>query len=1127
MSDIGTWLNRHGLGQHAALFAAHDIDLTKLPTLTDGDLRDLGLSLGHRRRLLGAIGGMKAPPVGSPEIVPEAERRQLTVMFCEFVDSADSYGGFTAGHDPEDLSETIRVFRDAAAEAITRFQGVVAKFMGNGMLAYFGFPRAHEDDAEQAIRAGLGIVAAVGRLAMPDGTPLRVRVGIATGLVVVGDLIGRGEAQERAVIGETPNLAARLQALAESDAILVAAATRQLAGGLFDYTDLGPHRLKGIAEPVPVWRVTGESHVSNRFDAKRTAALTGFVGRASETAVMLGTWEQAKTGEGRVLLITGEPGIGKSRLIALLQERIRGEPHIRLRLQCSPHHSGSVLYPVIDQIRRAARIAADDPPETRLDRLDAMLDPALTGDDRDRTLALYAALLSVPAGDRLHPLAMAPERRKELTLKALTDRIVGLSERSPVLWVVEDAHWMDPTTLELLKLGMERTRNARVLIAVTARPEFGAPWQEGHDQVTTLPLSRLTPAECIALAERATGGKALPDIVLDQILSKTDGIPLFIEELAKTVLESGLLREEADRFMLDGLLPPPAIPTTLHDSLMARLDRLAPVRHIAQTGAALGREFSYEVLEAVVEEDPAALRAALDQLVRAELLFEQGTPPDATYIFKHALVQDTAYGSLLRVRRQELHARIAAVLESRFPQIAETEPELLAHHFAQGGVSGSAMIWWRRAGKRAARDSAHVEATNHLGKALTLAATQPASGERDELELDLCIELGTSVMMTRGHASPECRDLFIRARALCERIGDTPKFFPVLYGEWSHAYVSSRVTSAVELAEQFLRRAERADDQPLTMVGNRILGASLLAHGAAEPALRYLRRALAGYDPDRHRVLAFLYVQNHQVTSLVYTGFALGHLGFAEQSVRVARQAVELAEASDHFNTLAFTLYQVGFLHLIGRRASEAADTLARLLQLAQEKGTVFWATLGRAMASCAVVQQNPTPEGVAQLHRDIEAGRALGWSLSTFIEIMGAEALGKVGDPEVGLRRLDEAQAFLEKAEQRLPEADCHRVRADLLLALGAPDEAIEASLRRAIDIARAQNGRTFELRAATRLARLWLVHGRGAEARALLEPVYDWFTEGIETDDLREARALLDALRLPGDRNPEVANC
>src|SRR5215831_9184939 len=657
MQQIADWLKKLGMSEYAERFAENRIDLSVLPDLTDQHLEKLGVALGDRLKILRAIRELSVTTVAQPAasaapvVQDSAERRQLTVMFCDLVGSTALSGKL----DPEDLRGIIGTYHRCCTELVERNGGFVAKYIGDGVLAYFGYPQAHEHDAERAVRAGLGLVEAMPKLATNTGSPLQVRIGIATGLVVVGDLIGAGAAQEQAVVGETPNLAARLQALAEPGAVVIASTTHRLTGGLFEYRDLGTVALKGFAENIAAWQVLGSSTAESRFEALRTPT-TPLVGRQEEIELLLRRWDQAKRGDGCVVLISGEAGIGKSRIAQTFVERISARPHTRLRYFCSPHHQDSALYPSIAQLERAAGFRRDDTSEQRLDKLEAVL--AQGTNDLRETVPLLADLLSVPIGDRYPPLNLTPQKRKERTLHAQVAQVEALSARQPVLMVWEDVHWSDPTTRESLDLLIDRVPALRVMVIITFRPEFAPPWL-GRPQVTLLSLSRLPPRQRAEMIMGVTGGKALPTEIANQIVDRTDGVPLFIEELTKSVVESGLVTEVGDLYTMRGAALPLAIPTTLHASLLARLDRLAPTREVAQIGAALGRSFSHELISAVAGMPEQQLDDALQQLVRAELVFRRGAPPDAEYTFKHALVQDAAYGTLLRARRQELHGRIA------------------------------------------------------------------------------------------------------------------------------------------------------------------------------------------------------------------------------------------------------------------------------------------------------------------------------------------------------------------------------------------------------------------------------------------------------------------------------------
>jgi class 3 adenylate cyclase len=936
--DVAAWLRGLGLERYETAFRDNEIDWDALRKLTAEDLKDLGVVLGgHRRKLLEAIAALRSEsrPQRSTadQVTPTAERRQLTVMFCDLVGST----ALSARLDPEDLREVIGAYHAGIAEVIGRFDGFVAKYMGDGVLVYFGYPRAHEDDTERAVRAGLGLIDAVGRLDVKF-VELQARVGIATGLVVVGDLIGEGSAQEQSVVGETPNLAARRQALAEPDAVVIAAGTRRLVGELFEYRDLGTVEVKGIAAPVPAWQVLRPSAVASRFEALRGSALTRLIGRDEEIDLLLRRWARAKVGDGQVVLISGEPGLGKSRITAALEERLHAEPYLRQRYFCSPYHQDSALYPFIDQLGRASGFARDDPPASRLEKLEALLARAAPPDE---DVAFIADLLSLPSPEHRPLPNLSPQRKKERTLEALIHQLEGLAGRQPVVMVVEDAHWVDPTSRELLDLIVERVRSLPVLLIVTFRPEFQPPWT-GQPQVTMLALNRLDRHDRTALVEQITGGKALPNEIVAQIVDRTDGVPLFVEELTKSVLESGLLRAEANRYVLDGALSPFAIPTTLHDSLMARLDRLASVRHVAQIGAAIGREFPYALLRAVSRLPEDELQSALARLVASELVFQRGSPPDAVYAFKHALVQDASHDSLLRSSRQQLHAQIAEALETHSPELMDTQPELFAQHYAEAGLVEKSVAYWAKAGHSSAARSALAEAAAQLQKGLDQLALLPDDPERQRQEVEFLSALGAVLQAVKGYAAPETGDAYARARGLWEQLGSPSEFLGVPHGQSLYHMIRGELDLARRLDEDLLHLSRQCSDSAGLVLGHTSTGRDLMFLGRLASSRSHLEKALVAYDPIFHRLLVHQAGDDPYVDSQAILGVVLFCLGFPDQALARSHAAIADARRLAHLPSLAATLAFGARLLSLDGDSAVLGEWVDQLVAVTTEQGFPF-----------------------------------------------------------------------------------------------------------------------------------------------------------------------------------------
>jgi len=1115
MQQIAEWLEKLGMPEYIQRFTDNDIDFTILSDLTDQDLEKIGIaSLGHRRKLLRAIAnietvhrGAHADTVVSPAAplpLNTAERRHLTVMLCDLVGST----ALSARLDPEDMRAVIDAYHAACARITRTYDGFLAEFRGDGILAYFGYPHAHEDDAERTVRAGLDIIAAVAGLETRAAEPLAVRIGIATGLVVIGDLSREGALREHAVVGDTPNLAGRLQALAEPGTIVVAASTRRLLGDLFELRDLGRQELKGIAEPVAAWAVKGVLYSESRFEAVRTR-LTDLIGRDDEIRFLIERQHLAWKGEGQIVLITGEPGIGKSRLAAALAEHIKSEPHTRLRYQCSPYHTNSALYPFIAQLERAAAFRPDDTAEQKLDKLEAIL--AIDTSRVQAATTLFAALLSIPFGERYAPLALSPAQQRRQTLAALLDQIEGLARQQPILFLFEDTHWADATSLELLNLIVERIHQIPVLALFTFRPEFDPPWI-GLPNVTSLTLGGLNRSHVETMVARVTRGRPLPAELTEQIVGKTDGNPLFIEELTKAVLEAGILIENADGFRLDGPLPPLAIPATLHDSLMARLDHLAPVKEIAQIGAAIGREFSYSLLHALVGREETALRDALAQLEDAELLFRRGDPPQAIYSFKHALVQNAAYENLLKSRRQVLHRRIADTLRDRFPTIAEAQPELVAHHFTQAGLSESAIEWWVKAGDRALDRSANTEAIAHLEKAISLAEELADGSAQRLLRLRLQTTYGRALLHGRGHSQPETIAAFARARELAAGIEDSAARFSAYYGMWEGSFVRADLAPMREVALAFLDDAQHSLGAPGGGRALHVFGVTSWFQGDFVGARTHLEQALAVYDHERDHHPAPRFVFDDRVIATGWLAVVLWLLGEVDEAAHLLDKALTLALQSGHSPTIAWAhAYKCRFAGIC-RKPGQARPHADELLRLAHEHGLPMRLADGLFYRGWARWCDG-YGDGEAGMREGLALWKEMDFRLFTPLTwTLLAECEAKAGRVEAGLATLDAQHAAIEQTGQRWFAAEVHRVRGELLLKLRQPDfAAAESAFMHAIEIARNQNTRTFELRAALSLAKLCQTTGRDQVASELLVPTLVGFNSGPEIPELEEAQQLL----------------
>jgi class 3 adenylate cyclase/predicted ATPase len=1024
-------------------------------------------------------------------------------MFCDLVGST----ALATKLDPEDLREIIAEYRDGVAAIVRKYGGTISRYIGDGMLILFGHPSAHEDDPENAVHAALEIALARRAPSAPTDIELRVRLGLATGLVIVGDLIGSEAAEPQAVLGETPNLAARLQALAEPDGVVIADDTRRLIGGLFDYEDLGAVMLKGFGAPVRAWRVLREGMAESRFEAFHAAALTPLVGREKELELLVQHWQRARTGTGQVVLLAGEPGIGKSRLVAALQERIEGEPHIRLRYFCSPHHQDSPLYPFIAQLQRTLEFEREDAPEHRLNKLQAVLSPAVPPDE---DIAILAELLSIPTGERYLPIVLTPQRKKEKTFDALFRQLEALARRNPVMMIFEDAQWIDPSSRELLDRTIDRVATLPVLSLITFRPEFQSVWT-GKSHVSTMFLNRLDREAGAALIRSMTGDRGLPPELVAEIAERTDGVPLFVEELTKAVLEAGATGVE--RAVSTAPLPGLAVPPTLHASLMARLDRIGPVaKEVAQLGAAIGREFSYDLLFAAARRSESELLSALERLTGAGLVFQRGEPPEANFLFKHALVQDAAYGTLLRGQRRELHARIARALEGKLATAA-AQPEILAHHFENAGLIEKAVSYWQEAGERSKARSATAEAIRQMRKALDLLSYLPSTAESQRTELQLQLAIGGALIAAKGHAAEETGKSYARARRLCEQLNDAQNLLKALWGEFVHHHVRAETKLSHRAAEELLELAGRQNDRAAMVAGHRAVGDSWLHRGELRLARSHLEQGLALYDPTQHRSLTLLFAENVRVAMLSFLSLTLGLLGFVDQARARSREALAEARELSHPISLAFALSVACRLYFVLDDARTVRLLADELIALTTDQGFAFFLAMGTAYRGWTLVDAGEADAGMGLLRLGIERFQASGaaWTLPFYLAQL-ATAHMKTGTPEDGLGRLYEALSLTGKSGVRWFEAELRCRRGQLLRTTRQDAEAeAEADFLQAIAIAHQQEAKLWELRSAISLSRLWRDQDKRDEARGLLTQIYGWFTEGFDTPDLKKAKALL----------------
>jgi class 3 adenylate cyclase/predicted ATPase len=1129
MENLSAWLERLGLERYESVFAANDVDFDVLLMLSEKDLQDLGLSLGHRKKLLKALSELDAPAAsgGQASVAPPlptrtvasppqggangVERRKITVMFCDLAGST----ALSQRLDPEDLREVMRRYQETARSVVERYNGHIAQYLGDGLLVYFGWPQMRGAEAERAIRSGLEIAESVRHL--DTLAALSVRVGVATGLVVVGKAVDGDVAEPDVAVGETPNLAARLQALASPDTIVVCPLTRDLAGDAFDYADLGRQELKGISEPIRLWRIEGVR--TEDGDDGQLRGAPPLVGRDEEIGLLRRAWQQTKESHGQVVLISGEPGIGKSALVETLVAQLRQESVPRIFIRCSAYHMSSALYPVIEHIKKVIGWRPDAQPAENTERLERTLEAYAL--PLGEFVPPLASMLSLPLPEgRYQGAAVPPSELKQRTLDCLTEWQLVEAERQPTTMIWEDLHWADPSTLEFLSGLIEQARTSPLLLVLTFRPDFVPP-HLNQSHLTPIHLNRLERPQIELLVRQLAGGKLLPAEVLEHIVRKTDGVPLYVEELTKTILGSSILKEVGDRFEQTGPLSAVSIPATLYESLMARLDRLPTAREVAQLGAVLGREFAYEMLRELSRGDESLLRDGLSQLVADELLYQRGRPPRAKYVFKHALIQDAAYQSLLKRTRRQYHKEVAQLIEGRFPEQAVMEPELLAYHYMGAEMPREAIAYWIKAARRSASRSAYREALGQLDSGHALLQALPDDRERMQLELQLQVERAFALVATQGMAAEKTTETFSAAHGLCRKLGDESK---EAYSRVSWALAASTITrsqwpQALAITEELLDKAQRDEDVPSMMGAHRLLGFALFFSGDYRRGRSHMEQSVALYDFEKHHKLAAVYGQDPGVGSLAILSWILLPLGLPDQALAQAQKAVQLSRKLGHSHSLAYALHYASVVHLERGEYEEAQRQAQAAIALATEYGFPVWLSLSRIIRGEARAALGEGDEGIDDIRQGIRAFEATGTQMSRPYNYLAlSRALRHADRLDEALEAINMALALVAQYGERRQEADMLRAKSELALSSPALDrDEGHALLRRAIEAAREQGTLMWELRATAALARVLRSAGSLDESQALLAPVYGAFGEGFATRDLALARALLDEVDVP----------
>ncbi len=1131
-TEVGKWLLALDMDEHVDAFEDNQIALEDLPELTDGDLKELGVSaMGHRKSIIraAAANAVQQSDISDSTVEPaissrdsakitsdtkpqihsgSAERRQLTVMFADLVGSTE----LASSLDPEDLREAITLYQECVTRPVKAMEGHIFQYLGDGVMCFFGWPQAHEDDAERAARAALDVISNLEFATAPNGQKLQARIGIATGLVVVGDVIGEGVAQDEAVVGETPNLAARLQNIAETGQIVVSDTTRNLLSQSLNVKHIGKQDLKGIARPVDAYAILGENEAVKLADANHSAGSTPLIGREAEISLLMDRWGQSVDGEGQVFILSGEPGIGKSQISATLVNKIDGQAHKTLQFQCSPYFASTAFHPAINFLERAAEFARGDDETTKLGKLVALLKTVF--DDFTSVAAFFAAMLSLPV-DRYPAIGLEPLKQREQTIAAFVDFIASLSAQSPLLILFEDTHWCDATSVEMLTALIQRIDDLPVLLIVTHRPEFQSPWQNiGH--VTQYNLNRLPRRHSTSIINGLTGGKKLPDLIVEQILAKTDGVPLFVEELTRTVLDAGFLLEKEGAYILDGPLPPFAIPSSLQDSLMARLDRLSPLKDVAQTAACIGREFTFELLSCVSPLTSRDLQKSLEDLVFNELIVARGTPPESIYTFKHALVQDAAYNSLLRSRRQQVHANIAKVLVEQFSTQIELQPELAAQHLTAAGLGEEAVPHWLSAGLVAISKSANEEAINHLANGLNCLLALPESAERDEQELLLRAMLGVAQFTARGYASLELGENYENALSLAKRVGDTPYKSPAMFGVW--AYHLMRVNHA-KATEVYIEAIDQAKETGIAHEMTAALAAATTASifkGQTQLGIEFSEASWRAYDKATHGDLVALFGQDVGLWCADFGSWAVWLDGRSDEADRRYGEANRLAEELGHPLSLASGLVHASLLYSMAGDVERTLEYADKTIIVCEEVGIPARLVEAFIMKGWALSENGQIDEGIALTQQGMDGWRGAGAEIARpWWLALQSHQFQRRGDHTKALAVLDEALSTVEQSGENLWLPELKRLRGQLMLDIDASQTKVaEEQFRSAMLMAKQQVSKFWELRAATSLGILMNERAEGQQALDMLRPLYSGIIEGGETMDMRSARQLISTL-------------